>query len=85
MARAFDTYKYEFKVDGQVVIRGVTNDLKRRESEHRFRWPNGRIVKVGRMTTRASALAWMREQNARHHQVAPGSRSPVGTTESTGC
>ena len=72
MGRALDTFKYEFKVDGKVVVRGVTNDLQRRESEHRFRWPNGRIVKVGNITTRAGALEWMRRQEAQNRRVVAG-------------
>ena len=39
MAGMLDTYKYELKVNGIVVYRGVTNDLERRKSEHRTRWP----------------------------------------------
>lgn len=71
VSRSFDTYKYEFKVDGMVVYRGVTNDLARRESEHRHRWPNGRIEKVGRRTTRVSAMKWIRQQEANgDHTVA---------------
>lgn len=72
MPRPFDTYKYEFKVDGEVVYRGVTSDLKRRESEHRIRWPNGTIVKIGNRTTRAGALHWMRNQRAQHGSTLAG-------------
>ena len=71
VSRSFDTYKYEFTVDDVVVFRGVTNDLARRESEHRHRWPNGRIEQVGRRTTRSSAMEWIRQQEAKgDHAVA---------------
>ena len=68
MARPFDTYKYEFKVDEVVVYRGVTNDLARRESEHRYRWPNGRIQQVGSRTTRPEAMEWKLQED--EHSVA---------------
>ena len=61
MAGLLDTYKYELKVNGIVVYRGVTNDLERRKSEHSTRWPDGKITKIGRRTTRAGALKWLRE------------------------
>ena len=43
-----------------------TNDLERRKSEHRTRWPDGKITKIGRRTTRAGALEWLREQEAKN-------------------
>ena len=65
MAGLLDTYKYELKVNGIVVYRGVTKDLERRKSEHRTRWPDGSITKIGRRSTRAGALEWLREQDAK--------------------
>ena len=59
------TYKYGFRVDGKVVCRGFTIDLKRREREHRRRWPNGRIEQIGLPTTHEEAWKWEREQNGR--------------------
>ncbi len=70
MAATADTFKYELEVDGAVVFRGVTSDLQRRESEHRERWPEGTVVKIGRRTTRAAALAWLRRQEARGDRIA---------------
>lgn len=55
-----DTYKYHFKIGNQVVHRGITNDLDRRESEHQQNWPNGHISQVGRKTTREAGLTWER-------------------------
>ena len=60
MVKARDTFKYHFKVGNKIVHRGVTNDLDRREAEHRERWPNGKITKVGIRTTRPAALEWER-------------------------
>ena len=61
MVKARDTFKYHFKVGNKIVHRGVTNDLDRREGEHRERWPNGKITQVGRKTTRPAALDWERD------------------------
>lgn len=53
-----DMYKYDFKVGQKIVHSGITNDLERREAEHRQRWPEGRIVKVGNATTEEAAREW---------------------------
>ncbi|NOX65051.1 MAG: GIY-YIG nuclease family protein [Chlorobi bacterium] len=53
-----DTYTYDFKVKNKIVHSGITNDLERREAEHRQRWPGGRIVKVGTAKTEDSAREW---------------------------
>ena len=61
MAR--DTYKYHFKVGNKIVHTGITNDLERREQEHRRNNDGkGNISKVGYVTTRDAALEWEREQ-----------------------
>ena len=57
------TCKYVFKVNGETVLRGFTIDLKRREQEHRPRWPNGRIEQVGHPTTHEDAWNWARQQS----------------------
>ncbi|MDA8186862.1 MAG: hypothetical protein M0T85_01805 [Dehalococcoidales bacterium] len=56
-----DTYKYHFKVGRKIVHGGITDDLERREREHRLKWPTGHIEQVGRRTTREAALGWERE------------------------
>jgi hypothetical protein len=70
-----DTYKYHFKVHGLIVHRGITNNLQKRENEHRnsgrytnynlqrFYWIDGHIVQVGNITTKEAALEWEREQH----------------------
>ncbi len=58
MAKPRDTYKYDFKVGNKIVHSGITNDLERREQEHKQRWPSGHIVKVGRATTEEGARKW---------------------------
>jgi len=56
------TYKYRFKVDGRILLCGITTDLMRREQEHCRRWPTGRIEQVGPATTREDAWNWERQQ-----------------------
>ena len=61
-----DTYKYHFKKGRRIVHTGITNDLDRREREHKQDFGNdGHIFKVGRATTRDAALEWEREQAKR--------------------
>jgi predicted GIY-YIG superfamily endonuclease len=60
-----DTYKYHLKDGKQVVYRGITNDLNRRELEHQEQYPETRIKRVGRRTTREAALAWERNGGRR--------------------
>ena len=61
MGKPRNTYKYQMKQGSKIVHRGITNDKERREQEHRQKWPGGRIVQVGRKTTRAAALKWERD------------------------
>ncbi len=56
-----DTYKYYFKVGNKIVHAGITNDLNRREAEHKLKWPRGHIYQVGIRTTREAALQWESE------------------------
>ena len=67
MSNNRDTYKYHFKVGNRIVHIGITNDLERREAEHRQQpgWSDGHIEQVGNRTTRENALAWEREQHDR--------------------
>ena len=64
-AEQSDSYTYELKVRGEVVLSGVTNDLDRRQAEHRRRWPDGQVTPVGGPITRAEALEWLRHQPCR--------------------
>lgn len=56
-----DTYKYVVKQGKKIILKGVTNDLERREAEHKVRYPDSHVAKVGRKTTREQALKWARE------------------------
>ena len=64
------TYRYRFKVEGKVVLSGITSDLKRREKEHRRRWPKGCIEPVGPPTTHEEAWRWERQQTERRSTSA---------------
>ena len=64
MAR--DTYKYHFKIGRKILHTGITNDLDRREKEHKQNFgESGHIKKVGNATTRDAALKWESEQTDR--------------------
>lgn len=52
-----DTFTYNFKVGQKIVHSGITNDLDRRETEHKQRWPD-HIVKVGAAKTEDAARSW---------------------------
>jgi len=67
-----DTYKYHFKMGRKIVHSGITNDLERREAEHRRERGrrSGHIKQVGYRTTRENALAWEREQLKRRGLAA---------------
>lgn len=56
------TYKYQFKVGNKIVHGGITEDLERREQEHKQTWPKGRIKQVGRRTTEEAARTWERKK-----------------------
>lgn len=71
MAR--DTYKYHFKMGNKIVHTGITNDLERREQEHRQKYgDSGHIEQVGRRTTRDEALQWEGEQAKRGNPTRRG-------------
>ena len=60
MEKERDTYKYQLMKGREIVHRGITNDLDRREAEHQKEHPGTRITQVGRRTDRGSALSWER-------------------------
>ena len=69
MAQKKTTFKYHLKLGSKVVFRAITNDLERRERDHRKHWGSEvRIVQVGRRTTREAALRWEREGGKRAYQ-----------------
>jgi len=57
-----NTYKYHFKIGNKIVHSGITNDLDRREMEHKQKWLNGHIFQVGNKTTEEAAVNWEEKQ-----------------------
>ena len=55
MARR-NTYNYSYRVGRKVSHRGITNNPKRRQSEHQRARPGGRLTVEGRAKTRQGAL-----------------------------
>jgi predicted GIY-YIG superfamily endonuclease len=62
MAEKRDWYTYYFKVGNKIVHGGRTQDLERREEEHRKKWPTGHIFPVGERKTEDGAIRWERRQ-----------------------
>jgi predicted GIY-YIG superfamily endonuclease len=60
-----DTYKYHLRRGQQIVHRGITNNLDRREQEHQAKYPGAKVSQVGRRTTREAALEWERNGGKR--------------------
>ena len=57
-----DTYKYHQKIKNKIVHSGITNDLERRENEHKQKWPSSHIKQIGRRTTKDAGLDWEKDQ-----------------------
>lgn len=56
-------YKYYLKKGRKIVYIGITDDLKRREEEHRSVGKDfDKIVKVGYRVTKESAKKWEKKQ-----------------------
>lgn len=58
-----DTYKYHLKRGSKIIQSGITNDLDRREKEHRRNYGKEvHIQQVGNRTTREGAREWEKKQ-----------------------
>ena len=55
-------YKYHFKVGNKIIHSGITEDLQRREQEHKQKWSKGHISQVGNRTTEEAAREWEESQ-----------------------
>ena len=60
-----NTYRYHYKRGRKVSHTGITNNLARREAEHRAKRPGGHIKAQGPRVTRESARRWERKQTKR--------------------
>ena len=66
-------YKYHFKKGNRIIHTGITNDLERREEEHKRTYDKkGHIFQVGHRVTRTSALKWEHEQALKGKPVRRG-------------
>ena len=65
-----DTYKYYFKRGNKILYAGITDDLERREKEHKNNIDKrGHILQVGRITTRDAAQKWERNRKGEAFQL----------------
>jgi len=62
MLKPRNTYKYQFKVGNKIVHEGITDDLERREQEHKQKWSKGHIKQVGRRTAEKAAREWEKKR-----------------------
>ena len=60
-----DTYKYQVKRDGIIILRGRTYDLNRRAAEHKAQFPDAIIEQVGRKVTAEEAELWLERKSKR--------------------
>lgn len=71
-----DTYKYILKDGNEIVYYGITNDLERREQEHRSEGLKFTMMeKVGIATTREAAGVW-EETSILQYKETHGGRRP---------
>lgn len=59
MTQYRNVYKYHLKRGNEIIHIGITNDLERRESEHKQNYGDSvKIHQVGHRTTKKAALEW---------------------------
>ena len=70
MATSRTTYKYHYKLGNRIVHSGITEDIDRREAEHRRHegWERGHIKQVGVRTTPEAAQEWEEDQRSQGKQ-----------------
>lgn len=58
-----DWHTYEFKKGNKILHKGITQDLDRRESEHKANLDSGgHIMKVGHAKTEKGARQWEKDE-----------------------
>lgn len=78
-----NTYKYELRNGNKVVYVGITNDLGRREAEHRNEGMKfTSMTKVGNVTTRSGAEAWEADRIATYKENHNGNRPQYNLNDS---
>ena len=66
-----NTYNYYLKEGNKFVHVGITNNLERRDAEHRQGRSGIHIYKVGSRATRLAALEWEEEQRKEGKPTEP--------------
>ena len=66
-----DTYKYHLILNGEVVHKGVTYDLERREGDHQRDHRGSVIKQIGRPVSREEGLKWSSRVNKRPFRNGP--------------
>ena len=80
MGRKRTHYKYQFKRGNKILHGGITEDLDRREGEHRRDIdPKGHITQVGRRTTEEAARNWEKDKGYTLRQQGKPKPRPPGT------
>lgn len=78
-----DTFKYELRRGNKLVYVGITNDLERREDEHRREGMEfTSMVKVGNATTRVAAEDWEADRIATYKDNHNGERPEYNQNDS---
>ena len=62
MAKPRNYIKYRVHVKGKVVHGGITTNLEQRKEQHKQKWPNSIIRKVGGKVTEESARDWEKKE-----------------------
>jgi len=71
-----DTSRYKLKEGNEIVYIGITDDPKRRESEHKREGKKfAKMEKVGPAVTRESAFKWESE-SIKKYKKSHGGKSP---------
>lgn len=82
MPASRDHYRYELYSEGKIVYIGITNDLARREQEHRAEGKEFRTMSPqGPAVTEASAERW-EEDRLESYRKNHGGRNPKYNTQS---
>lgn len=78
-----DTYKYELRQGNKIVYVGTTNDMNRREAEHRAEGMNFTSMnQVGRRTTPEAAGEWEADRIATYKGNHNGQRPMYNKNDS---
>jgi hypothetical protein len=76
-----DTFKYKLKNGRKTVYYGITNNTRRREAEHRNTKIFGKLVKIGKACTKASAKAWERNILKKYRSYHKGKNPKYNKTK----